>query len=210
MDNCGRCGQPEDEHTPGQRCPGELDVDGESPHRICKICKMQGPRAVIEHTPCPHSQGSGTAANALHLLPGNAKRRGRPVGTKTGTGFEAAQRIQQMRINKATRKVVVESIVGAGIRKLDDTLIGAAMPPNRASVPERTIADLKDSALKLLNQQLWNIEGRASERELTEDEEARLLKLLAGFNAALPKAAEKPPEKPLSEMTDEELERIGR
>jgi hypothetical protein len=251
-DNCGRCGEPNDEHTPGQRCPVDNiphpdgfpgsdyeDVNDRTPivvdtigcqhcflnpdkcdhpteapkevippaRGICQICKYEGLWAHIQATGCPHKEGPGSKANAIHLIAAN-RRRGRPPGSKSGSGYEEAQRRQQVKINRVTRKLVVEKIVGKGIAHLDQQL--SPRIPNRPNVPERTIGELKDSALKLLSQQLWNLEGVAEDSGLTEDEEARLLKLLAGFNAALPKAAEKAPGKELSEMTDEELEAASR
>lgn len=238
-ENCGRCGEPEDEHAPGQRCPVDkptgqcfpgryvdgmphdilcdcaeccvfhkwkadktATVDGVGTETKCPLCCAVLPAALIESSPCPH-RGPGTAANAVHLIPGGGRTRGRPLGSKSGKGYEAAIYRQQNKINRATRKVVIEKIVGAGISELDKTL--APRIPNRPDMPERTIGELKDSALKLLSQQLWNLEGLAEKQGLTELEEQRLLKLLAGFNAALPKSAEMPTAKDPSQMTEEEL-----
>jgi hypothetical protein len=166
--------------------------------------------------PCPHTMGpvsvQATAdarriTGMRNLIPGGARQpmepkrpRGRPVGSGGGPHEFAHARA----VERNLQKEVVKKIVEKGAQLVEQ--VTALRLPNRANPPQRGIKECKDAALNLLNQQLWNLEGLASSEGLSEDEEARLLKLLAGFNAALPKTVEQPKAKRPEDMTDEELE----
>lgn len=127
------------------------------------------------------------------------KRRGRPPGTGNRTHEERVAAA----IRRDTHRLVVDKMVGKGLEAVDAVLENRI--PNRPGKPIRTIAQCKDDAMEMLSQQIWNLQGIAEKDGLSESEEARLLKLIAGLNAALPKPVEK---KRLEDMTDEELERV--
>lgn len=76
----------------------------------------------------------------------------------------------------------------------------------RSVPPDRTIAEAKDSAFKLINHLLWTLEGTAETDGVDAELEIRALRLLSGLNAALPKQQEQPKPKKVRDMTDEELE----
>lgn len=78
----------------------------------------------------------------------------------------------------------------------------------RTDVPERTVSQCKEAALKLLSAQLWTLEKEAELNGLTAFDEERILALLRGFNAALPKNAEETP-LDLSKLTVEQLKAMG-
>jgi len=70
---------------------------------------------------------------------------------------------------------------------------GETRIPNRPGRPKRTVSECKQAALEMIDQSVWNLQGLAEKDGLTEYEEQRLLKLLSGLNAALPKNAEEAP-----------------
>ncbi len=133
-------------------------------------------------------------------IPGMVGKRGpgRPKGSKSWDPDRT-----QVRLDGHNQKVMARALV----KEASEKLAGAFEPriTKRPNVPKRSISEAKQAAFDLLNQQLWNLEGIADTIGLTESEEQRTMKIMAALNAALPKSAEEAPEKPLSEMTDEEL-----
>jgi hypothetical protein len=107
------------------------------------------------------------------------------------------------RVAAAKVKLITETAAQAGIEA-----IAVARVPLAEGVPERTVTQAKEAALRLLNSMLWTLEKRVEAHGVNEYDEQRLLKLLAGFNAALPKTAEVPIKDP-SEMSEEELRRVA-
>jgi len=128
---------------------------------------------------------------------------GRPPGRKNNV-----YRPEDPRLTVAQQRAITHLIADKASHAIDD--VCAYRIPKRPNVPKRSVSEAKDAALALINQQLWNLEGKADEEGLSSDEEGRVLKLLAGLNAALPKSAEGAPTKPLSEMTDEEIAALER
>ncbi len=123
---------------------------------------------------------------------------GRPRGATSSMAIAQAKRVA-----RARTKLVMERASEMGLEALGEVRV-----PLRTDAPERTVTQAKEAALKLLNSMLWTIEQRAAEHGVNEMDEARVLKLLAGLNAALPKQAENPA-KPVDEMTEEELRRAA-
>lgn len=234
---CVACGSLEDDHDNGV-CPRPIpapdDFSGtdfpqtfipsiaSSPvaPAFCATCfygmekHVDGKCPVNVHaTPTnPFATRANGSGNASKLASGaHAKRADEKKGTP-GRPF-VDQRITQearhaRKLERIKRKMIVETVVGKGMSVLDDAM--KIRTPVRQGAPERTVAECKDAALRMLSAQLWTLEGRQSDEGLTEEEEARVIKLLAGFNAALPKQAEKPAPKGVDQMTEEELAAVAR
>jgi len=196
---CAHCGQEEELHAPGQPCPDPPKVVQ------CGMCMTTGPIEHINSTPCPHltmqQRKEQKEAEEAAKPEGERRKRGRPPGS----GYAAHAYRQGKKLSAHQEAEIRQRLAAKGLEILTKP---ETRMRNRPNPPERTIAQCKDAALKLLNQQLWNLEGLAEKEGLTEDEEARLLKLLAGVNAALPKTAELPVPKPLSEMTEDEIKAV--
>jgi hypothetical protein len=132
-----------------------------------------------------------------NLSTGHGKRGpGRPPGYTVA-------KMQAIRVAKAQTKLVQEKIAEFGIEA-----VGAAREALETDAPERTVSEAKEAALKLINRMLWTREKKAERDGVNEYDEARVLKLLAGLNAALPKQAETPI-KATSDMTEEELRKAA-
>jgi phospholipase/lecithinase/hemolysin len=114
---------------------------------------------------------------------------------------------QAKRLARAKAKHMAEQMAAVGIHRIEEAL--QLRVDKRENCPERSVTEAKDVALRLINQQLWNLEGIAETQGFNADEEVRLLKLLAGLNAALPKAAESTPVD-ISKMDRKELEEYAR
>ena len=119
--------------------------------------------------------------------------------------FSTIQNAQARRIAKAKAVLAAEISVGIGAKAMQEEFTQFPRLQLDDDAPERTPSEAKDAAFKLLNKMLWAIEKNVKLRGADETDEARVLKLLAGLNAALPKAAEA---KPLSEMTNEEIKAV--
>lgn len=185
----------------GERCNWDSLAIVPPKPAMCHVCKFEGDAEKIKATPCPHTAVPGAPIT-------QRRRVIHPPTDTTGRGLEKSEIRQAARAQRAKKALIMAKLGQVGTELLDREL--DIRIPNRPGLRDRTPTELKDSALKLLNQQLWNLEGVAEKEGLTELEEARLLKLLAGFNAALPKASEKEQEKSVSEMSDEELERADK
>jgi hypothetical protein len=177
-----------------------LHVNGECPTILT-------PAEANAEKPRPGQPGH---AGLKNLLPGDFKRkRGRPTGSKARP---LAQRIEEA--NADMTKSALRMELRRELKKQQDAAIDEAgksivqqvsrVPRNPLPLPPRDIAQCKEAAMLVINQQLWDFEGIAKERSLTEDEVTLVLKLLAGFNAALPKQAEKRT-KPIEDMDEDEL-----
>lgn len=133
-----------------------------------------------------------------NLVAGHAPRSpGRPKGSTVAN-------VQARRVAAAKVKLFSERAAEVGLEA-----IAVERVKLRGDAPERTVSQAKDAALRLLNSMLWSIEKRAEECGVNEYDEARVLKLLAGLNAALPKSAETNPQKSPEEMTEDELRRAA-
>lgn len=132
------------------------------------------------------------------VIPGRKYRAGpgRPKGSTTAF-------VQAKRVAAAKVKLVTERAAELGLEA-----ISAERVPLEQGAPERTVTQAKEAALRLLNSMLWTLEKRVEANGVNEYDEQRLLKLLAGLNAALPKTAEVPIKDP-SEMSEEELRKVA-
>ncbi len=132
-----------------------------------------------------------------NLSSGRAPRSpGRPKGSTVAN-------VQARRVAAAKVKLVYERAAEMGLEA-----IAEARVPLASDVPDRSVSQAKEAALRLLNAALWTIEKRVESDGICEADEQRTLKLLAGLNAALPKSAENPQKSP-EEMTEEELRRAA-
>lgn len=143
-----------------------------------------------------------------NVVTGRAPRNkgGRPVGS-----FSSTTQAQARRIARAEAKLIGEKIARDGVRATLEKF-GDAQPEHpvwglRTDAPNRTVSEAKDAALKLINKMLWTLEKQAEEVGVSDQDEQRVLKLLAGLNAALPKQAETPNKDP-KDMTEDELRKV--
>jgi hypothetical protein len=134
---------------------------------------------------------------------GARNKGGRPVGSTVAS-------VQAKRIARAEAKLIGEQIAAHGTKAALDRFSEVELfrVPLRTDAPTRTITEAKEAALKLINSMLWTLEQNAILRGVCEEDEARVLKLLAGLNAALPKQAETPIKSP-ADMTEDELRKAA-
>lgn len=143
------------------------------------------------------------AINNLSTGHGERKKAGRPPGSTVAV-------LQAQRVARAQARLMAEQIARDGTRAVLEKF-GESVDlrtPLRFDAPIRTVTQAKEAALNLINTMLWTLEQNAAERGTCPDDEARVLKLLAGLNAALPKQAETPNKSP-DEMTEEELRKVA-
>lgn len=93
---------------------------------------------------------------------------------------------------------------GYAQKKVEDELPKETVRRVILPAPERTEEEMREAALRLVNQELWDLEQKSQIRPLTLDENKRLKDLVLTLNQS--QRGGKPIKKLPEEMTEEELE----
>ena len=212
---CGMCGAFDHLHddegncpqvTQGLADPPSLDL---FPHpqalALAALKCLDCQHNVTDHNGdgCLASSGEDGTCNCKTPRPSLTYAKRKP-GRPKGTGGKTQADVREGRLSMHNSKIFAKQVADVAQQNLA-ALVVPREYVKRQNCPQRTVSQAKDAALQLINQQLWNLEGISDTIGLTAEEENRALKLLAGLNAALPKTAEEPPPKPVSQMTDAEL-----
>lgn len=122
----------------------------------------------------------------------------RAEGTATRLAIQAkAAAVARIEIGQVAREL-------QRVQKDRATEMGRRKQRHVDPAPVRTEEEMRQAAIRLINQEIWDLEKKSEWGSLTEDERRALKELVLTLNQSL-KAGKEKPRSP-GEMSDEELE----